>query len=168
VSGAEAGFRKQTHDRASIALEVAEAEVQPVSAQIIRRTLQQVGLHGRRHRRKSLLKLAHKKACKQFVESNLSKSMNFWNHVLWSDETKINVFGSDGIQHVWRSSGEENQEHCVLPTVKHDGDSIMVWGCLSAAGTGELSFIEDMDSYMYCDILKQNMMPSLQKLARTA
>jgi len=45
----------------------------------------------------------------------------------------------------------------------------MVWGCMSAAGTGELSFIkENMDSNMYCNILKQNMMPSLQKLARTA
>ncbi len=42
----------------------------------------------------------------------------------------------------------------------------MVWGCMSAAGTGgELRFIEgNMDSNMYCDILKQKMMPSLQKL----
>ncbi len=45
----------------------------------------------------------------------------------------------------------------------------MVWGCMSAAGTGELRFIEgNMDSNMYCDILKQKMMPSLQKLCRTA
>ncbi len=41
----------------------------------------------------------------------------------------------------------------------------MVWGCMSAAGTGELRFIEgNMDSNMYCDILKQKMMLSLQKL----
>ncbi len=49
---------------ASIALEVAEVEGQLVSAQTIRHTLQQVGLHGRHPRRKPLLKLAHKKACK--------------------------------------------------------------------------------------------------------
>ncbi len=49
---------------ASIALEVAEVEGQPFSAQTIRHTLQQVSLHGRHPRRKSLLKLAHKKACK--------------------------------------------------------------------------------------------------------
>ncbi|XP_058636128.1 uncharacterized protein LOC131542996 [Onychostoma macrolepis] len=72
---------------ASIALEVAEGQL--VSAQTIFRTLQQVGLHGCRPRRKPLLKLAHKKASKQFTEDNLSKSMNYWNHVLWSDETKI-------------------------------------------------------------------------------
>ncbi len=51
----------------SIALEVAEVEGQLVSAQTIH-TLQQVDLHGRRPRRKPLLKLAHKKACKQFAE----------------------------------------------------------------------------------------------------
>ncbi len=86
----------------STALEVAEVEGQLVSAQTIRHTLQQVRLHGCRHRRKPLLKLAHKKACKQFAEDNLAKSMNYWNHVLWSDESKVNLFDSDGVQHVWR------------------------------------------------------------------
>ncbi len=77
---------------ASIGLEVAEVKGQLVSAQTIRHTLQQVGLHGRRPRRKPLLKLAHKKACKQFSEDNLAKRMNYWNHVLWSDESKVDLF----------------------------------------------------------------------------
>ncbi len=148
---------------ASIALEVAEVEGQLVSAQTIRHTLQQVGLHGHRPRRKPLLKLAHKKAFKQFAEDNLAKSTNYWNHVLWSDESKVNLFGSDGVQHVWWRPGEEYQENCALPTVCCSTSS------LSAAGTGELCFIEgNMDSNMYCDILKQKMMPSLQKLCQTA
>ncbi len=41
---------------------------QPVSAQIIRRTLHHIGLHGCCPRRKPLLKMMHKKACKQFAE----------------------------------------------------------------------------------------------------
>ncbi len=85
---------------------------------------------------KHLLKLAHKKACKQFAEDYLAKSMNYWNHVLCSDESKVNLFGSDGVQHVWRRPGEEYQENCALPTVKHGGCSIMVWGCMTTAGTG--------------------------------
>ncbi len=48
----------------------------------------------------------------------------------------------------------------ILPTVKHGGGRIMVWGCVSVAVTGELRFIEgNMDSNMYCDILKQKMIP---------
>ncbi len=61
-----------------ITLEVAEVEGQLVSAQTIRHTLQQVGLYGCCPRRKPLLKLAHKKACEQFSEDNLAKSMNYW------------------------------------------------------------------------------------------
>ncbi len=97
---------------ASIALEVAEVEVQLVSSQTIRHTLQQVGVHGRRPRRKPLLKLAHKIACKQFTEDNLARSMNDWNHVLWFDGSKVNLFDSDGVQYVWRCPVEEYQENC--------------------------------------------------------
>ncbi len=46
----------------------------------------------------------------------------------------------------------------------------MVWGCMSAAGTGELQFIEvTMNAnWMCCDILKQSMIPSLWRLGRRA
>ncbi len=53
---------------ASIAAEVEGVEGQPVSAQTIRRTLHQICLHGCRPRRKPLLKMMHKKECKQFAE----------------------------------------------------------------------------------------------------
>ncbi len=33
-----------------------------------------------------------KKARKQFTEDKQTKDMDYWNHVLWSDETKINLF----------------------------------------------------------------------------
>ncbi len=71
-----------------------------------------------------------KKARKQFAEDKQTKDMDYWNHVLWSDETKINLFGSDGVKRVWRQPGEEYKDKCVLPTVKHFGGSVMVWGSL--------------------------------------
>ncbi len=53
---------------ASIAAEVEGVGGQPVSAQTLRRTLHQIGLHGCHPGRKLLLKMMHKKACKQFAE----------------------------------------------------------------------------------------------------
>ncbi len=91
---------------------------QPISAQTIRHTLHQIGLHGSHPRRKPLLKMMHKKARKQFAEDKQTKGMDYWNHVLWSDETKINLFDSDGVKRVWRQPGEEYKDKCVLPTVK--------------------------------------------------
>ncbi len=116
-----------------------------------------------------LLKTMHKKARKQFTEDKQTKDMDYWNHVLWSDETKINLFGSDGVKRVWWQPGEEYKDKCVLSTVKHGGGGVMIWGCMSAAGTGELQFIEGtMNANMYCDILKQSMIPSLRRLGRRA
>ena len=56
-----------------------------------------------------------------------------------------------------------------MPTVKHGGRNVLVWGCMSAAGVGVLHFIEgNMNSNMYCEILQQSMILSLQKLGRRA
>ena len=68
--------------------------------------------------------------------------MDYWNHVLWSDEMKINLFGSNGFKYVWRRPGEEYKDKCVMPKVKHGGGNVIVWGCMSAAGVGELNDIE--------------------------
>ena len=74
---------------------------------------------------------------------------------------------SDGVRRVRRQPGEEDKDKCVFPTVKHGGGRVMVWGCMSAADTGELQFIEGtVNANMYCDILKQSMIPSLQRLGR--
>ncbi len=147
---------------ASIGAEVEGVGCLSVSAQTIHRSLHQIGLHGCRPRRKHLLNIMHKNACKQFSEDKQTKDMDYWNHILWSDETKINLFGSDGVKRVYK-------DKCVLPTVKHGGGSVMVWGCMSAASTGELQFIEGtMNANMNCDILKQRMIPSLQRLGRRA
>ena len=110
----------------SIAAEIEKVGGQPVSAQTIRLTLHEIGVHGCHPRRKPLLKTIHKKASKQFAEDMSTKHVDYWNHVLWSDEMKINLFGSDGFKYVWRRPGEEYKDECVMPTVKHGGGNVMV------------------------------------------
>ena len=162
-------LKDRRRNAVSIAAEIEEVGGQPVSAQTIRRTLHQIGVHGCHPRRKPLLKTIHKKARKQFAEDLSTKHMDYWNLVLWSDKMKVNLFGPDGFKHVWRRPGEEYKDKCVMPTVKHGGGNVMVWGCMSAAGVGELHFIEGhMNFNMYCEILEQSMIPSLQKLGRRA
>ncbi len=69
----------------------------------------------------------------------------------------------------WLQKGEEYIDKCVLPTFKHGGGSVMVWGCMSAAGTRGLQFIEGtINANMYCGIRKQSMIPSLRRLGLRA
>ncbi len=140
-----------------------------ISRDTIRRTLQRNGMHGCRPRKKPLLKPRHKKARLEFARAHADKDEDYWDSILWSDETKINVFGTDGFKTVWRRKGEEYKKKCMVPTVKHGGGSVLMWGCMSAAGVGELHFIDGiMNSQMYCSILKEKMLPSLRALGRRA
>ncbi len=49
-----------------------------------------------------------------------------------------------------------------IPTVKHVGGSVMVWGCFAASGPGRLAIIDGtMNSALYQKILKENVWPQV-------
>ena len=87
------------------------------------------------------------------------------NKILWSDETKIELFGLNAKHHVWRKPGTAHHLANTLPTVKHSGGSIMLWGCFSAVGTGRLVKIKgNMNEAKYRGILDENLLQSTQDL----
>jgi hypothetical protein len=65
-----------------------------------------------------------------------------WQSVIFSDEKKFNLFGSDGLQWCRRGVGEEFNAKNVRKEVKHGGGSIMVWGCITSKGYGELHLVD--------------------------
>uniref|UniRef100_A0A8C6M560 Phosphorylase b kinase regulatory subunit n=1 Tax=Nothobranchius furzeri TaxID=105023 RepID=A0A8C6M560_NOTFU len=73
---------------------------------------------------------------------------------MWSDETKVELFGINSTRRVWRKKNTELHSKNTIPTVKHGGGNIMLWGCFSAKGTGRLIRVQDrMNGAMYREIL---------------
>lgn len=131
-----------------------------ISARSIRRRLVDAKLFSRRPAKKPLLSLKNRKARLKFAKEHLNWTMEEWKRVCFSDESKYNLFNSDGIQRVRRPVGHRLDPRFTRPTVKHGGGSVMVWGCFSGFGMGPLHRINGiMDRFVYKNILKNVMVP---------
>ena len=53
----------------------------------------------------ALLPNHYKKARLRFATAHRDKDCTFWRNVLWSDETKIELFGHNVHRYVWRKKG---------------------------------------------------------------
>ncbi|OXA40190.1 Transposable element Tcb1 transposase [Folsomia candida] len=136
------------------------------SPKTIRRILNEDGLKNFRAKKKPFISKRNIKKRMDFAKEHIHKDQSFWNKVLWSDESKFNVFGSDGRIRVWRKTNEALKMKNLNPTVKHGGGSVMVWGCFSSAGPGNMEFVETtMNQHIYQDILNGNVKSSAAKLA---
>jgi transposase len=85
-----------------------------------------------------------------------------WSHVIWSDETKINRFCSDGRSYAWIRDGEALKPSQLKQTVKHGGGSVMIWGCMTYEGIGYMCRIEGtMDKELYKTILEDDLLGTI-------
>ena len=66
---------------------------------------------------------------------------------------------------VWCKPNTSHHPENHIPTVKHGGGSIMLWGCFPLAGTGKLVRIERMmDGSKYREIREGNLFQSSRDL----
>ncbi|KAG2469549.1 TC1A transposase, partial [Polypterus senegalus] len=138
---------------------------EPSRRTTISAAIHQSGLYGRVARRKPLFSKRHMAAHLEFAKRHLKDSQTMRNKILWSDETKIKLFGVNARRHIRRKPGTAHHQANTIPTVKHGGGSIMLWGCFSAAGTGRLVRIKGkMTAAMYRGILDENLLQSALEL----
>lgn len=140
---------------------VNQSRSEPVSLNTVKRRLRDANLFGRVAIRKPLLRPQNKKKRMEWALAHRDWTEEDFRKVLWTDESKFEIFGSKRRIYVRRSAEEKMMPACVVPTVKHGGGSVMVWGCFSSYGTGELVRINGiMKKEQYKQILQRNAIPS--------
>lgn len=133
----------------------------PVSTSTIRRKLIEKELPARSPRKVPLLTKVHLHKRKQFAQEHLNWEVTKWRNILWTDESKIVLFGTPGTRtFVRRQKNQEFKPECTLKTIKHGGAKINIWGCFSYNGTGPIFWIKPMmTAEVYVGIMRETMLP---------
>jgi Transposase/DDE superfamily endonuclease len=142
-----------------------------ISVRTARRTLVKAGLFARRPCKKPFISAKNRKVRLQWAKDHLNWTKEDWKKILWSDESKFNLFGSDGQKYVRRPVLKRYDKRYQLPTVKHGGGSVMVWGmffflapdrlgCFHSGEVGPLVRVQGkMNAQDYRQILHDSMLP---------
>lgn len=133
-----------------------------ISAQTVRRTFQRNGLESRVRRKKPLLRKKHRQQRLDFAKKHKNWTVEQWSKVVWSDESKFQIFGSDGRLYCWKKPKDALRNVHINPTVKHGGGRIMVWGCFTSDGIGNLCRIDGgLNGELYRRILNEDFFATL-------
>lgn len=148
----------------NISVALAESGVR-VSARTVRDRLFKAGLRARTPRKKPFLNSKQRLKRVEWAKKHRSWSTEQWSRVIFSDESRISIFGSDGVKYIRRRSGEENLPSCLVPTMKHP-ISVMIWGCIARDGVGRLKVLDGiMNARKYTDdVLEAKLVRSAEAI----
>lgn len=157
--------RERTRTAPDIREELNSMRSTPLSVPTVRRRLLEVGLKGRIAAKKPLLREVNIMKRLQWAKDHESWDTNQWARVLFTDESKFDLFGNKRRVFVRRLVGERMNPSCIVPTVKHGGGSVLVWGSFARSGVGDLIRISGiLNKEGYLNILQQNAIPSGKRL----
>ncbi len=135
------------------------------SSRTIRRRFSGFRLKGRIPRKKPSSNLKQHKKRVQWAKEHINWSENQWKQIIWSDESKISLFGSDRRKYVTGRVGEELHPDCIEATTKNP-TSVMIWACMSGDGVGHIQVIDGiLNAKTYiATILELKLIPSTRDL----
>jgi Transposase len=136
-----------------------------VSIRSIRRYLKELGYRGCAGVRKPLISEKNREIRLQWANDHENWTMDQWMDVIWSDESKFELFSVHGRQWVWRKPDEKYKIDCLIPTVKSGGLGVMVWACFSGrGGLGPLVELRGrINAAKYKNLLEQNLLPFIKE-----
>ncbi len=147
---------------AKTAVDVQQTLFPHVHPQTVRRHLKNKGLHAYKRWKVPLLQTRHRRVRFSWAKTHRKWGMKQWWRVVFSDESKFNLIGSDGVEYCWRRPGEALDPRNMVKRVKHGGGHVMVWGCILRQGFGQLHrVVGNMNAEQYTEILSESLLGTL-------
>ena len=130
-------------------------------AKTVRNRLLGAGLKSCKARKKSFINKKQRRARLRFAKDHKDWTIEVLSKVIFSDESNFQLCPTPSRLMVRRRPGEAYKPQCLAPTVKFGGGSVMIWGCFSKAGIGQMRYCEGrMNEATYKVILEENLLPS--------
>lgn len=137
-----------------------------LSATTIRRYIIKCNLNLYYAKRKPFINKIQKRRRLLWSRAHLKWRVSKWNSVLWSDESTFQVVMGQQGRRVLRTKEEKDHPDCYQRKAQKPA-SVMVWGCISANGMGNLHICKGtINAERYIEVLEQHMLPSRQRLFR--
>jgi len=135
-----------------------------VSLSTVKRALYDAGYNSRVAARKPFISPKNKRDRLQWCRERKEWTNEDWKKVVWSDESRFTLFQNDGRIRVWRLQKEKYDIDCIVPTVKHGGGGVMVWGCFTWDCLGPLIRLEGtVNSQRYIEeVLEEHLVPFME------
>lgn len=129
-----------------------------VSTSTVRNYLHQEGYFGRVAKKKPYVSENNRK--KRLGWCRMRKDWKEeWDKVIFSDESRFELFNNDSHNWVWRKTDEKYKKECLKPTVKKS-IGIMVWGCFHKNSIGPLVIVEgNINGARYRELLEEYLIP---------
>ncbi|KAJ1299472.1 hypothetical protein OPQ81_003311 [Rhizoctonia solani] len=146
-----------------VAQELSSTNGVPVSSLTVHWAVQKAGVVPFVKPKKPAMTKKHIKAHYEFAMAHQHWTIDDWKRVQWSDETKINRFGSDGHCYAYKRVGQAPQPHQIIKTHNHGGGHIMIWACMGWEGPGFMYKIDgSLTKELYVEILEDEFKQTLE------
>ena len=137
---------------------------QPVAKRTVQLHLHKHGFSRRVSKKKVVVKESNRK--KRLAWSRGKRRLtvqNYWNKVIFSDESKI-MIGHDSRVYVWRKKDEGWRPDLVTPKQSKPCYEVMVWGCITWGGVGTITSVHgNINAEKYQEILEENLWPVIAR-----
>ena len=110
--------------------------------------------------RKPLLTANNRRLCLEWAQMWLNLTMAHWQHAIFGDESRFQLYLVDGRLKIHRLPGERFQQRCQAYRVEAGGCSVHAWGAFHGGAKSHLVLTDNnLTGELYKGILPDTLVP---------